>query len=81
MVMRNVSQNVSHSRAIVGKGKKRVQIVTHIKSEAFILKQLHLGGNILKQKCAPGINNAYAHCEAWCKDDCKFIVLHFDEKH
>ena len=53
----------------------------HTKSEAFILEQLHLGGNVLKQKCVPGINNAYAHCEAQCKDDCKFIVLHFDEKH
>ena len=53
----------------------------HDKSVAFILEQLHLGGNILKQKHAPGINNAYTHCETQCEDDCKFRVSHFVEKH
>lgn len=43
----------------------------HTKSKAFILEQLHLGGNVLKQKRAPGINNAYAHCEAWYEDECE----------
>ena len=43
----------------------------HNKSEALILEQLHLGGNVLKQKHAPGINNAYAHCEAWYEDECE----------
>ena len=43
------------------------------KPESFIFKQLHLGGVILKQKCAPGINNAFAHCEAWCEDECESI--------
>ena len=37
------------------------------KLESFILEQLHLGGVVLKQKCAPGINNAFTHCEAGVK--------------
>ena len=43
------------------------------KPESFILKQLHLRGVVLKQKCAPGINNAFAHCEAQCEDECQSV--------
>ena len=45
----------------------------YLKSESFILEQLHLGGVVLKQKHAPGINNAFAHCEARCEDECRSI--------
>ena len=43
----------------------------HNKSKAFLLEQLHLGSNVLKQKHATRINNAYVHCEAWCEDECE----------
>ena len=43
------------------------------KPESFILGQLHLGGVVLKQKHAPGINNAFAHYEAQCEDECKSV--------
>lgn len=42
----------------------------HDKPESFIFQQLHLGGVVLKQKRLPGINNAFAHCEARCEDEC-----------
>lgn len=44
----------------------------HNRSEEFITEQLHLGGHILKQRRAPGINNAYAYCEARCGDECQY---------
>jgi hypothetical protein len=44
----------------------------HNRSEEFITEQLHLGGHVLKQRRAPGINNAYAYCEAQCEDECQY---------
>jgi len=49
--------------------------VRHNCNEAFITEQIHLGGHIIKQKRAPGINNAYAHCEARCENECKLFFL------
>ena len=46
----------------------------HGKPETFILEQLHLGGVVLKQRHAPGINNAFAHCKAWCEDESELTM-------
>ncbi|KIM81189.1 hypothetical protein PILCRDRAFT_504494 [Piloderma croceum F 1598] len=51
----------------------------HNRSEDFIAEQLHLGGHVIKQKRAPGLNNAYAHCEArsaneWLHDESKVMI-------
>jgi hypothetical protein len=43
----------------------------HDRTADFIAEQLHLGGHVIKQKRAPGINNAYAHCEARCEQECE----------
>jgi hypothetical protein len=43
----------------------------HNRSEDFITEQLHLGGHVIKQKRAPGLNNAYAHCEARSENECQ----------
>lgn len=44
--------------------------VRHDRTVDFIAEQLNLGGHVIKQKRAPGINNAYAHCEARCEQEC-----------
>jgi hypothetical protein len=41
----------------------------HNKTVEFVQEQLHLGGHVLKQQRAPGINNAFAYCEARCESD------------
>ena len=46
----------------------------HGKPETFIPEQLHLGGAVLKQRRTPGINNAFAHCEAQCEDECELTT-------
>jgi hypothetical protein len=49
----------------------------HNRTEDFIAEQLHLGGHVIKQKRAPGINNAYAHCEARCENECQYLQMLF----
>ena len=48
----------------------------HNRSEDFIAEQLHLGGHIIKQKRAPGLNNAYTHCEAQSENECQLSLFH-----
>lgn len=45
------------------------------KSFEHVQEALHLGGHVLKSHRRPGINNAWAHCEARSQTDCRFLYI------
>lgn len=44
------------------------------KSFKYVQEAAHLIGHVLKSHYRPGINNAWAHCEAHCETNCKFCT-------
>ena len=71
---RRFNEAIQDAQTIIGELIDKISLEFNLSLD-HVAEKLHLGGHALKQRRGPGINNAYAHCLARCKQECTCALL------